>query len=186
MKPSLNCNLNMPYPEIRCAEKNPRTALLLSASFAGPHGELTAILTYMRQNIIFAEENNTIAAIFECISLTEMRHFHQLGKMIHMLGGTIQFGEEGRRRMHPFSGSYIHTAPETLIEALQRDIRSEKAAAENYQSLADEIEDPYIKAVLLRIRADEIHHAGLLDGLLKDLNAPASQREPSRKRNRHS
>ena len=103
-----------------------------------------------------------------------------------MLGGTIQFGEEGRRRMHPFSGSYIHTATETLIEALQRDIRSEKAAAENYQSLADEIEDPYIKAVLLRIRADEIHHAGLLDGLLKDLNAPASQREPSRKRNRHS
>lgn len=87
MKPSLNCNLNMPYPEIRCAEKNPRTALLLSASFAGPHGELTAILTYMRQNIIFADENNTIAAIFECISLTEMRHFHQLGKMIHMLGG---------------------------------------------------------------------------------------------------
>ncbi len=185
MKPSLNCNLNMPYPEIKCTEKNLRTALMLNAPFAGPHGELTAILTYVRQNIIYAEENNTIAAIFECIALTEMRHFHQLGKLIHMLGGNIQIGEEGRRHFRPFSGSYIDSFDsETLFRALQRDIRAEKEAAAAYQALADEIEDPYIKAVLLRIRADEMHHAGLLDGLVQDMNALSEQRGMPNRRSR--
>lgn len=148
------------YPDVTGVQRNPRMARML---FAPRAGELQAISDYTYYSIVFADTMPELSALFEDISLTEMRHFRLLGDLIVALSGD------------PVVNLRLHTAPLGLTEdndsrapvaavrVVESLLRDEEAASREYARLAAAFQnDPAAAAILTRLSADEAGHARML------------------------
>ncbi len=161
------CRLNIPYPVVGVETKNPKYADILMPLYAGPYGELTALATYTYQSVITEKKDKRISDIIECISMVEMKHFHILSKLIHMLGvDPMFFSWNARGKMQWWNGQFalFETNPEAF---LQKNIEEETFCVKAYQNAHKRIDDRRIKEILERIILDEEHHIKIFENLLK-------------------
>lgn len=140
-----------PYPEVTGA-KDPETVALIKEDYAGVTSELTAITSYIYQNITSDEDPSFASAILQ-IALVEMTHLDMLGDAIMTLGGNPSFGN-GKHFWQASSVDYANTIPAML----KSDIASETKAIENYQKHAAATKNPSVRTLLLRIVEDEKLH----------------------------
>ena len=75
-------------PKVQVQSHNLQYARLLMDDYAGPDGELTAILTYNYQNTCLLQQYPNVARQLERVAIEEMHHLHALGTVIHQLGPT--------------------------------------------------------------------------------------------------
>ena len=164
---SFNCILNEPYPKIEVKGHNKELADRLSVLASGRDGELTAVLQYTYQHISLPPKFAYAADILECISVTEMKHFEILCKLINALGGDCRIGVCDRSRYVYWNGVCVDYS-QNFVKILRNDIRSEKKAISSYNSFMDKCDDQKINTLIKRIIKDEEHHLELLYSLADD------------------
>ncbi len=160
------CEYEAPYPEIRVERKNPHYARMLSLAYAGPEGELAAILSYTYGGKVCAGKTpETLAQMLRCIANVEMRHMDMLGELITKLGGDPRFatGPAGRMGINTAMLNYQTDTSAVLRNA----IASEEGAVRLYNDLIRAIDDRYIRELLKRIIKDEEHHIKLFREMLR-------------------
>ena len=160
-----SCELDIPIPEARVEKENPFYAQILLNDYAGKNGELTAITQYFYQYLITKYQYEDLANDLNCISISEMKHMEQLGKLIVLLGGnpllrTINYGKNIF-----WSGSNI-SSTQNIIKFLYENIKSEYSAIQNYRLHITQIKDCYVREVLERIIKDEEHHISIFNKYL--------------------
>ena len=92
-----------------------------------PTSELTAIIQYTQQRMLF--EN--IGETFLGIAFVEMKHFDRLGDFIRQLGGRVNTPK--------YSSSAVTVEYESAAEAIRVNIQAEKDTIAAYQQLIERI-----------------------------------------------
>lgn len=131
-----------------------------------PTSELTAILQYTQQRMIFDQIGET----FLGIALTEMKHYDRLGDFINRIGGNVS--------RPAFSAAKVNITTKSAAEAVQINIRAEQDTIAEYEKLIQRIQannpTPTVTSALAiqlinKIVADEHVHVRLLAELAQSL-----------------
>lgn len=131
-----------------------------------PTSELTAILQYTQQRMIFDQIGET----FLGIALTEMKHYDRLGDFINRIGGNVS--------RPAFSAAKVDITAKSAAEAVQINIHAEQDTIAEYEKLIQRIQannpTPTVTSALAiqlinKIVADERVHVCLLAELAQSL-----------------
>ncbi len=149
--------------------KNEKYLQLLMDDYAGKDSELTAITQYTFQHFINGGGNREVANTVLSIAKAEMKHYSLLGEAIKKLGGDPECkgGHDNSGKFWTGENPNYDISPK---EILQANIQAEKTAIENYGKHADQIDEPDIRKLLLRIRSEEETHLSLYSNLLKRIS----------------
>lgn len=143
-----------------------RTLRLIAPAYAGRDGELTAVLQYVFQSIVFGQlgSEETAREIME-IAKDEMCHLEILGTVITRLGAPPVF-----TACPPYPVAYHSAAcvnySRTPRQMLSADICAEENAITFYEQVLCRISNPPVAAVITRILGEEREHLGRLNALL--------------------
>lgn len=154
-------------PEIHVLTTNLQYARLLMDDYAGPEGELTAILTYGYQDVCFGQQYPDVARQLARVSLDEMHHLHALGDVIHQLGADPRYRSSRNRTSGGFYTTEVISYNTSVPQFLHMNIRGEQVAIYNYQRHMQAIADPGIRNLLRAIIAQERQHIALFESLLQ-------------------
>jgi bacterioferritin len=120
----------------------------------GIEHEYTVILQYLLQSYLTPSEE--VSEELQDQAINEMQHLGWLAEELVSGGG---------------SPSIEHTAIDrstSTADMLRADIEIEKEVAAEYDRAAQDIEDPGLKKLLMRIRDHEAYHADVFSDLLKE------------------
>lgn len=161
--------MDMPYPPIRVREKNPAYANLLSLDYCGSTSELSAITQYINNENRISYERCSMAKTLLGIAMAEMMHLQKLGELIYLLGGTVDYTaklQNGKQMM--WTPEFLDI-PDNVRHMIAADIKSERAAINQYRMHIRMIRDRYVTAVLERIILDEQYHIMMLRQLMNEI-----------------
>ena len=102
--------------------------------------------------------------------MVEMRHFHRLGQLISLLGGTPKFFSYQRGITLPWNGKMVDYTAD-IHKLLKIDIAAEEAAYSTYTRQSQCVKDAKVAANLARIAQDEKLHKAVLNKFLQDLSS---------------
>ena len=162
----LECQVNLPYPELKVEKENKLYAAYLLEDYAGLASELTSITQYSFQNFCKFLELPNLSQTLENIAKVEMKHLEILGKLIFLLGETPKYYANNSK----FWTSKVVDYNLDIKKMLASDIILEKQAIANYQKHITLINDKYIKNILKRIILDEERHLECFCILLNQFN----------------
>lgn len=157
-------SIDLPYPEIKVKEKNPKYIDLILLNYSSAISEFDAIAQYTYHQIALTYTNKEISDTLCGISIVEMHHLEMLGKIIILLGGEPGYWINNKKKNY-WSGKLVNYDLSSINNILTTDIQDEKAAIEQYKATIAQIDDKYINAVLKRIILDEEFHVQLLVNL---------------------
>ena len=157
------------YPPLTEIKEDVQTLRLISPAYAGREGELTAVLQYVFQSIVFGEQGNTAASekILK-IAVSEMRHLEILGTMITKLGAPPVFTACPPYPVGYYSAACVNYA-KTPRQMLCADICAEENAISQYEHILCRLKNPTVAAVISRIIEDEKEHLKTFNQLLSEL-----------------
>lgn len=162
-------NSSVDYPDVSKAKPDdgvPAEWFYKAYVGTAPTSELTAILQYTQQRMIFDEIGET----FLGIALTEMKHYDRLGDFINRIGGNVS--------RPAFSAAKVDITTKSAAEAVQINIRAEQDTITEYEKLIQRIQannpTPTVTSALAiqlinKIVADEHVHVRLLAELAQSL-----------------
>lgn len=157
--------MDLPYPPVQVKEKNQLYANLLSVDYCGSVSELSAIAQYINNENHLSCKKCPMAKTILGIAMAEMIHLQKLGELIFLLGGNVSFAAKQQNgRMKMWTPEYL-TISENAKKMILADIKSEKAAINQYKTHIRMIKDHHINAILARIIQDEEYHIMLLQAL---------------------
>ena len=162
-------NSAVDYPDISKARPDdgvPAERFYKAYVGTAPTSELTAILQYTQQRMLFDEIGET----FLGIALTEMKHYDRLGDFINHIGGNVS--------RPAFSAAKVDITTKSAAEAVQINIVAEEDTISAYEKLSQRIQannpTPTVTSALAiqlinKIVADEHVHVRLLAELAHSL-----------------
>lgn len=162
-------NSSVDYPDVSKAKPDdgvPAEWFYKAYVGTAPTSELTAILQYTQQRMIFDQIGET----FLGIALTEMKHYDRLGDFINRIGGNVS--------RPAFSAAKVDITTKSAAEAVQINIRAEQDTIAEYEKLIQRIQannpTPTMTSALAiqlinKIVADEHVHVRLLAELAQSL-----------------
>lgn len=162
-------NSSVDYPDVSKAKPDdgvPAEWFYKAYVGTAPTSELTAILQYTQQRMIFDQIGET----FLGIALTEMKHYDRLGDFINRIGGNVS--------RPAFSAAKVDITTKSAAEAVQINIRAEQDTIAEYEKLIQRIQannpTPTVTSALAiqlinKIVADEHVHVRLLAELAHSL-----------------
>ncbi|MDF2567845.1 MAG: Ferritin Dps family protein [Oscillospiraceae bacterium] len=168
-----NLNLNEfrssePYPPIEGIYPDPGCGAIILHDYSGLISELTAILSYRYQHIIVRVKYPKIAGILSGISIVEMTHLEMLGKTILKLGVDPMFRMiQQDQNVFWNAGTNYLGYDKSLKNILRGAIEGETKAAAQYRAHAEEMSNPCVRDILLRIALDEDVHRKILTQLYR-------------------
>ncbi len=154
---------DLEYPTLDDITEDPAALRLVSPSYAGRSGELTAILQYVYQSLVFEQCGYPdIAKRLIAISVNEMHHLELLGTAICKLGASPVFTACPPYPVGFYSASNINYTkiPHQMLCA---SICGEENAISEYERILCKLKNPCVSALIARILEDEKLH-------LKELN----------------
>ena len=162
-------NSSVDYPDVSKAKPDdgvPAEWFYKAYVGTAPTSELTAIIQYTQQRMIFDQIGET----FLGIALTEMKHYDRLGDFINRIGGNVS--------RPAFSAAKVDITTKSAAEAVQINIRAEQDTITEYEKLIQRIQannpTPTVTSALAiqlinKIVADERVHVRLLAELAQSL-----------------
>ena len=162
-------NSAVDYPDISKARPDdgvPAERFYKAYVGTAPTSELTAILQYTQQRMLFDEIGET----FLGIALTEMKHYDRLGDFINHIGGNVS--------RPAFSAAKVDITTKSAAEAVQINIVAEEDTISASEKLSQRIQannpTPTVTSALAiqlinKIVADEHVHVRLLAELAHSL-----------------
>ena len=157
------------YPSLDEIREDFQTLRLISSTYAGREGELTAVLQYVYQSIIFGEMGETAKSkTILGIAVAEMHHLEILGTMITKLGAPPVFTACPPYPVGYYSASCVNYTrnPRQMLCA---DICAEENAISQYEHILCRIKNAPVAAVISRILEDEKLHLKEFNRLLSEL-----------------
>lgn len=154
-----------PYPNLTNISPNRKDVKLLKSLAFGNESELSAILTYIYQNVVLNPELGIMKEILEQIAIVEMHHYDLLSNAIVAFGGdpTLTDGNG-----NVWTGRNILTIINPK-QMLLKDIAREQDAIRAYTRAARETNNLSLAQLFLRIIEDERIHIDLLEKMLSKL-----------------
>lgn len=162
----MELNADVPYPSLDGIGEDACSLRIISPAYAGRAGELTAILQYVYQHILFERMGDGEAAeTLLAVSVAEMRHFEILGTLICKLGAPPVFTNCPPYPVGYYSASAVDysSTPQKMLLA---DIAAERGAIAAYNCMISKLTDERVAAVLQRIVMDEELHLEAFKKLL--------------------
>lgn len=162
-------NSSVDYPDVSKAKPDdgvPAEWFYKAYVGTAPTSELTAIIQYTQQRMIFDQIGET----FLGIALTEMKHYDRLGDFINHIGGNVS--------RPAFSAAKVDITTKSAAEAVQINIRAEQDTIAEYEKLIQRIQannpTPTVTSALAiqlinKIVVDEHVHVRLLAELAQSL-----------------
>lgn len=162
-------NSSVDYPDVSKAKPDdgvPAEWFYKAYVGTAPTSELTAIIQYTQQRMIFDQIGET----FLGIALTEMKHYDRLGDFINRIGGNVS--------RPAFSAAKVDITTKSAAEAVQINIRAEQDTIAEYEKLIQRIQannpTPTVTSALAiqlinKIVVDEHVHVRLLAELAQSL-----------------
>lgn len=162
-------NSAVDYPDISKAKPDdgvPAEWFYKAYVGTAPTSELTAILQYTQQRMLFDEIGET----FLGIALTEMKHYDRLGDFINHIGGNVS--------RPAFSAAKVDITTKSAAEAVQINIVAEEDTISAYEKLSQRIQannptstvtSALAIQLINKIVADEHVHVRLLVELARSL-----------------
>ena len=150
-------------------KEDPQTLRLISPAYAGREGELTAVLQYVYQSVIFsaAGEEETAKTLVR-IAVNEMHHLEILATVIAKLGAPPVFTS-----CPPYPVGYYSAACVNYTKEPRRMICADICAEENaiaaYERILCMIKNPPVAAVVSHILEEEKGHLAAFNGLLEKM-----------------
>lgn len=157
------------YPSLDEIGEDCVTLRLLSPAYAGREGELTAVLQYVYQSVIFSEQGREqLSRSLIEIAVSEMHHLELLASMIAKLGAPPVFTACPPYPVGYYSASCVNyvRAPRQMLCA---DICAEENAISCYERILCRIKNAPVAAVLTNILEDEKQHLATFNELLSSL-----------------
>jgi len=164
----MKCTIDIPYPKIRVVHNDPLIVIFLMHIYAWDISEETAIHQYVYQSIFLQKDKKEISQILSEIAKVEMYHLQILGLLIKELGVYPMFLDPVVDKYEFWTSKYV-CYDENLKKMIQANIRAEKKAIANYNSLIYVIEDIYVQEILKRIVLDERLHLEIFEKILLSL-----------------
>lgn len=162
-------SVDSPYPATEDLTADRESVRILSPAYADHGSELTAILQYVYHSIVFSGlRQKQYARLLLEIAIAEMHHLDLLGGMLYQMGALPVFTSRPPRLFDFYSTaavSYSHE-PERMI---RDDIRGEKEAICQYQSMLRRLHNEKVVAVISRIILDEELHLATLNSILSEI-----------------
>lgn len=164
-----NVREEISYPGLEEIGEDPAALKIIAPAYAGGEGELTAVLQYIYQHIIF--ENSGYPEYADAllkISLEEMKHLGILGSLICKLGAPPVYSYLPPYPINYYcarSVSYSKTPQKMILD----DIQGEQYAIDSYGKMLCRLKDERVAAVIQRIRMDEEKHLAEFKRILKEL-----------------
>ncbi len=145
------------------------TLRLLSPAYAGRDGELTAVLQYVYQSVIFSELGyGEFAREIVEIAVNEMHHLEILATVITKLGAPPVY-----TACPPYPVGYYSAACVNYTrnprQMLCADICAEENAISGYENILCRMKNAPVAAVVSRILEDEKKHLKKFNELLMKL-----------------
>lgn len=152
--------LAAPYPETAVAGLNRRLANMLSQDLAGSASEMTTVHQYTYQSWILHDTHPQEAELLRELAVVETRHFHILGRLIYLLGGSPQCASYQRARPVIWNGRMVNYTV-SFKQQMTINLSGERMAWDAYRNQAQASGDPYVAACLRRLAEDEKHHVDI-------------------------
>lgn len=157
------------FPPLDGIKEDLQTLRLISPAYAGREGELTAVLQYVYQSIMFGEmKNEEFSKAVMRIAVSEMHHLEVLGTLITKLGAPPLFTACPPYPVGYFSAACVNYTrqPRSMISA---DICAEENAIFGYERMLCRIKNPRVAEVLQKILSDEREHLKIFNSMLAKL-----------------
>lgn len=157
------------YPALGEIKEDIASLRLIAPAYAGREGELTAVLQYVFQSIVFGERGNKeVSKKILDIAVAEMRHLEILGTVITKLGAPPMFTACPPYPVGYYSASCVNYA-KTPRQMLCADICAEENAISQYERILCRLKNAPVAAVVSRIIEDEKEHLKTFNQLLSEL-----------------
>ena len=166
----MNNYCELPYPSTKYITRDERSAKIISPAYASRDSELTAILLYSYQHIIFEnKEMEEEAETLSHISMDEMRHIELLGETLLALGVIPIYTERPPCKMNFYSTQFV---PYSIVtqKMLMDDLRGEMTAIQMYKDMLSKLDNDNVAAIIERILLDEKSHYAEFARLLAKSN----------------
>lgn len=155
------------YPTL--AEIKPDGAALrsISPAYAGREGELTAVLQYVYQSIVFGEIGKAeISKEILKIAVSEMRHLEVLGTVISKLGAPPVFTACPPYPVGYYSASCVNYSRNPR-QMLASDVCAEENAIAMYERVLLSLKNPPVTSIVSKILEEEREHLKIFNDLLE-------------------
>lgn len=161
----------VPYPPLDGIGEDQAALKIVSPAYAGDEGELTAVLQYIYQHILFdAMGKREYADALLKIAISEMKHLEILGSLIYRLGALPVYSYLPPYPINYYcarSVSYSRTPQKMILD----DIEAEQYAIDTYTKMLRRLKDERVAAVVQRIRMDEEEHLARFKEILREMTS---------------
>ncbi len=165
------CASDIAYPALDGIGEDPAALKLISPAYAGNEGELTAVLQYIYQHILFDHAGcKDYADILLKVAITEMKHLEILGSLILRLGAAPVYSYLPPYPINYYSAhavSYSKVPQKMILD----DIEAEQCAIDTYTKMLCRLKNERVAAVIQRIRMDEEMYLATFKCILKEMTA---------------
>ena len=162
-------SVDSPYPSTEGVGQDRESVRIISPAYADRGSELTAILQYVYQAIVFSGlQMKQYSRLLMGIAVSEMHHLDILGDMLYQMGALPVFTSCPPRLFDFYSTAAVSysSEPEKMI---RDDIRGEQEAIRQYQSMLRRLRNEQIAAVISRIILDEELHLQTLQSIMSEI-----------------
>ncbi len=157
------------FPSFEGIKEDLQTLRLISPAYAGREGELTAVLQYVYQAILFGEMGKEeFSREVMKIAVSEMRHLEILGTLITKLGAPPLYTACPPYPVGYFSASCVNYSrqPRSMLSA---DVCAEENAIFAYERILCRVKDARVSEIIQRILDDERKHLKTFNALLSKI-----------------
>ncbi len=159
--------IDLPYPSLTGITQDLKTARIISPTYAGVHGELTATLQYIYHYFNFEKDyDSKTAEALMGIAIAEMEHIEILGNLLVKLGVDPIFTHFPPYKTDYYSARAVSYS-KTPVKMLLDDISSEMVAISEYRKIIACIDNERVSEIISRIILDEELHVTVLKDLAK-------------------
>ena len=131
--------------------------------------ELAAITAYSYQRILTEQDLPAAAKLLADISMDEMHHFLELGRLLQRWGASPAVDLRLRDRPILLQNDRDSHVPVVTQRLLLSNAAAERASSANYRALAERTGDAAAREMLLSLSRDEQSHANAQEALAKRL-----------------
>lgn len=149
---------DLPYPDISNLKPDRKNACIIMPAYADAESELTAVLQYIFQSIVFsANGNERYAVTLEEIAIAEMKHLDLLGTALAEMGVAPVYSKRPPDMCDFYSACHVDysTSPAAMLAA---DIAAETDAIRGYEQMLYKLTEPVLETLISRIILDERLH----------------------------
>ena len=163
MREERNC------PSLEGIKEDLQTLRLISPAYAGREGELTAVLQYVYQSIMFEKQGDSESAkTLLKIAVNEMHHLEILGTMITKLGAPPVFSACPPYPVGFYSASCVNYA-KTPRQMISADICAEENAVSEYERILLRVKNSAVAEVISFLLEEEREHLKTFNAMLAAL-----------------